>query len=238
MNEILKDERLKSTELQLEVDNSDRITLKTYYGKYDLKQIKKLNLAKHKILPLYFDGTYKSIEKLVYMQKHILNNTDFRVYEYIRLTGGIEKLVSTEWIKYDKYKLKTVYLGDILIILLYDDNFIAGDIKILEQSSVLYKYIAKQIKNGICGELSINNINSIETRNSLEITKSEMPLELNIKGGYTEPKVETLTDLELDIQGYCIKVSIYSNFIWTPTKLIDGKQQEPVKGILNTIKIK
>lgn len=204
---------------------------------YQLKSIHKFYEAQMKLFHFYFDGSYQSLENLIHTQKYLSNYTDFRVYEYIRLSGGIDKLLDSDWYSYDDKSIKVVYFGDILIVMCkWIDNIIYSDIRILSDSHILYRQIAKLINNNIItGEIAIDKILSISKQNNVSVLENEMPRGFQVQGGYVGQQVKQKEIVELSLYGAVQKVTIYKDYSYIPLKKINGIQQSEVTSNLRNI---
>jgi hypothetical protein len=229
-------EKFKNRTYQIDVDNQDRICLIADCGKVHLKAVKQIHLAPEKILSSYFqENNYAEAVRFDKYQSVLSNYTDFRVYEYIRLTGGVEDFQFTSDYNIENSPIKIVYLGDILIALLKHNGIISSSLIRLNEGNGIYQYIAKQIKqtNSICGEIPIEEILIINETHNKELVK--LPQCVDTKGGYTNAKAERVVTAEIQVVNTILKVNVTSNYIYTPTKLIDGVQQKPVKVIYKNI---
>lgn len=224
-------------DISINVTVKDEIKVKfinnTITKECKLKSIRNIYKVYDVILNRFFRDfsniSKKELSDFVKFQKDLRDYTDFRIYEYKRINKGIDLI--------DK-DLKLVYLGDILIVLLKENGLIKSDIKRLYEKEPVYQCIANKIYNNksTVGELLIRDKETIEIVNNSPVLK--LPNWISTKGSYRNPIVESVSTINLLVENEVIPIQILNNYIYEPTKLIDGKPQEPVRVIQQDIKFK
>lgn len=228
-------------QIELIVDSRDSIKVKTTEnGKskvQELKGIYKFNLVKDRLLGEYFDGTQESVSRLLHIQSYLGNYTDFRVYEYIRLSGGIDRLIDSQWQDCNGALIKATYLGDVLIILILKDGIISSAITILPETDTLYRYIANKIaqESSLVGEIPIEELELLSEESNVAMGSTDnvaIPQEIKLGGGCRDVQVKSKKVYGISIADSYKEAVLYEGYKWTPTKKIKGKEQSPVESAI------